>query len=35
LVRRGNGIHNVTYAMELLDAVTAHCQRALESLQEK
>ena len=35
LVRRGNGIHNVTYAMELLDSVTAHCQKATEALRDK
>jgi nitrate/TMAO reductase-like tetraheme cytochrome c subunit len=32
LVKQGNGIHNVTYAMELLDSVSAHCQRAIEAL---
>jgi hypothetical protein len=35
LVKRGNGIHNVTYAMELLDSVSAHCQTAMETLQAK
>jgi nitrate/TMAO reductase-like tetraheme cytochrome c subunit len=35
LVKRGNGIHNVTYAMELLDSVSAHCQRAMQALQTK
>ena len=35
LVKRGNGIHNVTYAIELLDSVTAHCQQATEALNAK
>jgi nitrate/TMAO reductase-like tetraheme cytochrome c subunit len=35
LVKRGNGIHNVTYAMELLDSVSAHCQKAIQSLSAK
>jgi nitrate/TMAO reductase-like tetraheme cytochrome c subunit len=35
LVKRGNGIHNVTYSIELLDSVVAHCQRAKEALKEK
>lgn len=29
LVKRGNGIHNVTYAMELLDSVSQRCQQAM------
>jgi len=33
LVKRGNGIHNVTYAIELLDAVTSHCRQATEALE--
>ncbi len=33
LVKRGNGIHNVTYAVELLDAVTSHCQQATAALE--
>ena len=28
LVKRGNGLHNVTYAMEVLDSVTAKAQQA-------
>jgi hypothetical protein len=32
LVKRGNGVHNVTYAMELLDSVTQRCQEAMEAL---
>ncbi|MCA9061735.1 MAG: NapC/NirT family cytochrome c [Planctomycetaceae bacterium] len=32
LVKLGNGIHNVTYAIELLDSVSAHSQSALEAL---
>jgi hypothetical protein len=35
LVQRGNGIHNVTYAMELLDSVAAHCNKAIETLKQK
>lgn len=35
VVKRGNGIHNVTYAMELLDSVSAHCQKAVEALKAK
>jgi len=35
LVKRGNGVHNVTYAIELLDSVTAHCQEATAALTEK
>ncbi|MEX2286633.1 MAG: hypothetical protein WD648_06050, partial [Planctomycetaceae bacterium] len=33
LVKRGNGIHNVTYTIELLDAVTSHCQQATAALE--
>jgi hypothetical protein len=29
LVKRGNGIHNFTYALELLDSVTQRCQQAI------
>jgi nitrate/TMAO reductase-like tetraheme cytochrome c subunit len=29
MVRRGNGLHNVTYAIELLDSVTGQCQQAI------
>jgi hypothetical protein len=35
LIRRGNGVHNVTYAIELLDSVAAHCQEATAALEEK
>jgi hypothetical protein len=35
LVKQGNGIHNVTYAMELLDSVSAHCQKAVAALSAK
>jgi hypothetical protein len=35
LVKRANGIHNATYALELLDSVTAHSQRAVEALGAK
>jgi hypothetical protein len=35
LVKHGNGIHNVTYAMELLDSVTAHSLKATEALTAK
>jgi nitrate/TMAO reductase-like tetraheme cytochrome c subunit len=34
LVNRGNGVHNVTYAMELLDSVTQRCQEALTLMEE-
>jgi nitrate/TMAO reductase-like tetraheme cytochrome c subunit len=33
MVRGGNGLHNVTYAMELLDSVTQRCQEAAELLE--
>lgn len=33
LVKTGNGMHNVTYAMELLDAVTSRCREAAGLLQ--
>lgn len=32
LVKLGNGIHNVTYSIELLDSVVGHSQRAMEAL---
>ncbi len=32
LVKRGNGLHNVTYAIELLDSVTSRCQQAMALL---
>ncbi|MBI1900709.1 MAG: NapC/NirT family cytochrome c [Planctomycetia bacterium] len=32
LVKRGNGLHNVTYAIELLDAVTNRSQQAMAAL---
>lgn len=34
LVKRGNGLHNVTYSMELLDAVTQRAQQAIGILSE-
>lgn len=35
LVKRGNGIHNVTYSIELLDSVTTHAQQAIEALSQE
>jgi nitrate/TMAO reductase-like tetraheme cytochrome c subunit len=35
LVKRGNGIHNATYSLELLESVTAHCQKATAALAGK
>jgi nitrate/TMAO reductase-like tetraheme cytochrome c subunit len=32
LVQRGNGVHNITYAMMLLDGVTARCSEAVNAL---
>jgi hypothetical protein len=32
MVKRGNGVHNVTYAIELLDSVTRRCQEAMAVL---
>ena len=32
LVKRGNGLHNVTYTIELLDSVTSRCQQAIAVL---
>ena len=32
LVKTGNGLHNVAYAIELLDSVTARCREAVEAL---
>jgi nitrate/TMAO reductase-like tetraheme cytochrome c subunit len=32
LVKVGNGLHNVAYALELLDAVTSRCREAVEAL---
>jgi nitrate/TMAO reductase-like tetraheme cytochrome c subunit len=32
LVQTGNGLHNVAYAIELLDAVTSRCRQAIELL---
>jgi hypothetical protein len=32
LVKSGNGLHNITYAMELLDAVTSRAQAAAAAL---
>ena len=34
LVKRGNGLHNVTYAMEVLDSVTQRAQQATALLSE-
>jgi hypothetical protein len=34
LVKRGNGLHNVTYAMEVLDSVTQRAQQATALLAE-
>ena len=34
LVKRGNGLHNVMYSMELLDAVTSRCQQAMAEMAE-
>jgi len=35
LVKQGNGIHNVTYAIELLDSISTHCQEASAALGKK
>jgi hypothetical protein len=32
MVKTGNGLHNVAYAIELLDAVTSRCREATELL---
>lgn len=32
LVKRGKGVHNITYALQLLDGVTAHCREAEQAL---
>jgi hypothetical protein len=34
LVKRGNGLHNVTYSMEVLDSVTSRAQQAAALLSE-
>lgn len=34
LVKRGNGVHNVTYAIEVLDSVTQRAQQAQSLLEE-
>jgi hypothetical protein len=34
LVRRGNGVHNVTYAIEVLDTVTQRAQQAQALIEE-
>jgi hypothetical protein len=34
LIKRGNGIHNVTYAMEVLDSVTQRAQQVTAMLLE-
>jgi hypothetical protein len=33
LVKTGNGLHNVAYALELLDAVSSRCREAVEALE--
>lgn len=35
LVKLGNGVHNVTYSIELLDSVTTHSRQAAEILSEQ
>jgi hypothetical protein len=35
LVKLGNGLHNVAYAIELLDAAAARCRQAVEILETK
>jgi hypothetical protein len=35
LVKHANGIHNVTYAIELLDSVVGHCRKATAALAVK
>lgn len=32
LVQRGNGLHNISYAIELLDSVTSRCEKAVQLL---
>lgn len=32
LVKRGNGLHNISYAIELLDSVTSRCEKAIRLL---
>ncbi len=32
MVKRGNGLHNITYAIELLDSVTSRSQKAIKLL---
>lgn len=34
LVKRGNGIHNVMYSIELLDSVTRRCQQATTMIED-
>jgi hypothetical protein len=33
LVKAGNGLHNISYAIELLDGVTARCREAAALLE--
>lgn len=35
LVQNGNGVHNITYAMQLLDGVSSRCGEALRALPAK
>ncbi|MFI5455949.1 MAG: cytochrome c3 family protein [Isosphaerales bacterium] len=35
LIRRGNGVHNITYALQLLDGVSARCSDAVKALAAK
>jgi nitrate/TMAO reductase-like tetraheme cytochrome c subunit len=35
LVKRGNGIHNVSYALELLDSVTQRCQQVVSIINKE
>ena len=32
-MKTGNGLHNVAYALELLDAVSSRCREAVEALE--
>jgi nitrate/TMAO reductase-like tetraheme cytochrome c subunit len=32
LIKNGNGVHNVTYSMDLLDSVTQRCQQVMTTL---
>lgn len=35
LVKRGNGVHNFMYALELLDSVTKRCQQAMSAVRTR